>query len=92
MTSLAASGPRWDSDKPAREAAARTVDQVQEVTAMSEPTASPDAVDRASAAYWTPTGPDTLLAGAEPLREDESFAIPDLTNIEWEAFARALNE
>jgi len=72
--------------------AARTVEQVQEVTAMSEPTASPDAVDRASAAFWSPTDLDTLLTGAEPLREDESFAIPDLTDTEWEAFSRALNE
>ncbi len=59
---------------------------------MSEPTASPDAVDRASAAFWSPTDLDTLLVGAEPLREDESFAIPDLTDAEWEAFARALHE
>ena len=92
MTSLAASRPRWDSGKPSSGAAARTVDQVQEVTAMSEPTASPDALDRASAAFWSPTDLDTLLTGAEPLREDESFAIPDLTDTEWEAFARALNE
>ena len=59
---------------------------------MSEPTAIPDAVDRASAAFWTPTDLDTLLTGAEPLREDESFAIPDLTDAEWEAFARAPHE
>jgi hypothetical protein len=84
--------PRWDNHKPAREAAARTVDQVWEVIAMSEPTASPAAVDRASAAFWSPTDLNTLLTGAEPLREDESFAIPDLTDTEWEAFSRALNE
>jgi hypothetical protein len=71
---------------------ARTVGQVQEVIAMSEPTASPDAVDRASAAFWSPSDLDTLLTGAQPLREDESFAIPDLTDTEWEAFARALHE
>jgi len=63
-----------------------------EVTAVSEPTASPDAVDRASAAFWSPTDLDTLLTGAEPLREDGSFAIPNLTDTEWEAFSRALNE
>jgi len=68
------------------------VDQVQEVTAMSEPTASPDAVDRASAALWSPTDLDTLPSGAEPLREDESFAIPDLTDTEWDAFVHALHE
>jgi hypothetical protein len=65
---------------------------VQEVVAMSEPTASPDPVDRASAAFWSPTDLDTLLTGAEPLREDESFAIADLSVEEWEAFARALQE
>jgi hypothetical protein len=41
---------------------------------MSEPTARPDAVDRASAAFWSPPELDTLLTGAEPLREDESRA------------------
>jgi hypothetical protein len=65
---------------------------VQEVVAMSEPTASPDAIDRASAAFWSPTDLETLLAGAEPLREDESFAIADLSAEEWGAFARALQE
>jgi hypothetical protein len=65
---------------------------VQEVVAMSEPTASPDAIDHASAAFWSPTDLDTVLTGVEPLREDESFAIVDLTVEEWEAFARALQE
>jgi hypothetical protein len=65
---------------------------VQEVVAMSEPTATPDAIDRASAAFWSPTDLDTLLTGAEPLREDESFAIVVLSVEEWEAFARALQE
>lgn len=59
---------------------------------MPEPTASPDAVDRASAAFWSPTDLETLVSGAGPLREDESFAIPDLTDEEWDAFARALHE
>ena len=62
------------------------------MTAMSEPTASPDAVDRASAAFWSPTDLNTLLTRAEPLRKDESFAIPDLTDAEGEAFSRALHE
>ena len=59
---------------------------------MQETGASPDAVDRASAAFWSLTALDALLTAAEPLREDESFAIPDLTYAEWEAFARALHE
>ena len=56
-----------------------------------EPTAGTDAIDRASAAFWQPVGPDQVV-GAEPLSADESFAIPDLTDDEWEAFARALHE
>jgi hypothetical protein len=59
---------------------------------MSEPTATPDATDRASAAFWSPTDLETLPPCAEPLREDESFAIVDLSVEEWEAFARALQE
>ena len=59
---------------------------------MSDPPAIPAAVDLASATFWSPTDLDTLLTGAEPLREDESFAIPDLTDAEWEAFARAPHE
>ncbi len=59
---------------------------------MPEPGASPDAVDRASGAFWSPTDLDALLSYAEPLREDAPFAIPDLTDAEWEAFARALTD
>lgn len=59
---------------------------------MSEPTASPDAIDRASAAFWQPADLDNQVKGAEPLRDDESFAITDLSDDEWEAFTRALRE
>jgi hypothetical protein len=55
----------------------------------TEPTAGPDAIDRASAAFWQP---DTQVLGAEPLTADESFVIADLTDDEWEAFVRALHE
>lgn len=58
----------------------------------TEPTAGADAIDRASAAFWQPVDLDTEVLGAEPLSADESFAIPDLTDDEWEAFARALHE
>ena len=58
----------------------------------TEPTAGADAIDRASAAFWQPVEHDTQICGAEPLTAEESFAIPDLTDNEWEAFARALHE
>jgi hypothetical protein len=58
----------------------------------TEPTAGADAIDRASAAFWQPADLDTQVLGAEPLTSDESFVIADLTDDEWEAFARALHE
>ena len=58
----------------------------------TEPTAGADAIDRASAAFWQPADIDAQIPGAEPLTADESFAIPDLTDDEWKAFARALHE
>jgi hypothetical protein len=58
----------------------------------TEPTAGADAIDRASAAFWRPDELEAQVRGAEPLSADESFAIPDLTGDEWEAFARALHE
>jgi hypothetical protein len=64
----------------------------QEVVMTTEPTAGADAIDRASAAFWQPADLDTQLRGAEPLTADESFVIADLTDDEWEAFARALHE
>lgn len=57
----------------------------------TEPTAGADAIDCASAAFWQPADLD-IRVSAEPLTADESFAIPDLTDDEWEAFARALHE
>jgi hypothetical protein len=63
---------------------------MQEMVAMSEPKESPAAVDRASAGFWSPADLETLLTGAQPFREDESFAIVDLSADGWGAFARAL--
>lgn len=57
----------------------------------TEATAGADGIDRANAAFWQPADRDLVL-GVEPLGADESFAIPDLTDDEWEAFARALHE
>ncbi len=56
----------------------------------TEPTAGADAIDRASASFWRASELDSLLRGTQPLTADASFAIPDLTDDEWEAFARAL--
>jgi hypothetical protein len=64
----------------------------QEVVMTTEPTAGADAIDRASEALWQPADLDTQVLGAEPLTADESFVIADLTDDEWEAFARALHE
>lgn len=58
----------------------------------TEPTADADAIDRAAAAFWQPDELDTRIRGAEPLSADESFAIPGLTDDEWEDFERALHE
>ena len=58
----------------------------------TEPTAGADAIDRASAAFWQPGDIAAEVLGAEPLTAEESFAIPDLTDDEWEAFARTLHE
>jgi hypothetical protein len=32
------------------------------------------------------------MAKTEPLSDDESFEIPDLTDEEWDAFVRAIHE
>ncbi len=56
----------------------------------TEPTADADEIDRAGASCWQAAELDSQVRGAEPLTADESFAIPDLTDDEWEAFARAL--
>lgn len=59
---------------------------------MSEPTAPADDVDEASARFWRTPTLGELMGGVEPLRADESFAIPDLTDHEWAEFTRALHE
>ncbi|TDO57442.1 hypothetical protein EV651_111168 [Kribbella sp. VKM Ac-2571] len=59
---------------------------------MSEPTPAPDAVDPADASYWQRQNLEDLLRDSEPLREDESFEIPDLADDEWDRFVRAIHE
>lgn len=55
----------------------------------TEPSAGADAIARASAAFWQPADLDTQVLGAEGLTADQSFVNADLTDDEWEAFARA---
>lgn len=59
---------------------------------MSEPVVAPDALDAASASFWSWSGVDEVMAGAVPFREDESFEIADLTDDEWDVFVRAIHE
>lgn len=42
--------------------------------------------------FWRVHTTDDLFAGAKPLGQDESFAIEDLTEPEWETFWAAINE
>jgi hypothetical protein len=49
-------------------------------------------VDRADASYWRGRDLEDLLRGTKPLREDESFEIPDLGDDEWDRFVRAIHE
>ena len=59
---------------------------------MSEPVPTPDAIEQANSLFWNPPTLEELVADLEPLRSDESFDIPDLTDEEWEEFLAALHE
>ncbi|MFI7063068.1 hypothetical protein ACIBL3_18945 [Kribbella sp. NPDC050124] len=59
---------------------------------MSEPTSAPDAIEHADASYWHAQSLEQIGGGTEPLSEDESFEIPDLTDDEWDRFVRAIHE
>jgi hypothetical protein len=59
---------------------------------MPDSAAKPDAIDHADAAFRNPPSLEELVAGLEPLRPEESFNIPDMTDEEWEEFVAALNE
>jgi hypothetical protein len=52
----------------------------------------PDSIDQANALFWNPPRLEELAADLEPLRPDESFDIPDMTDEEWEEFVAALRE
>jgi len=59
---------------------------------VSESSPAPDAIDQASASFWSPPSLDELMADVAPLSADEDFSIQDLTDQEWEVFADALHE
>lgn len=59
---------------------------------MSEPSPTPDALDRANAAFRRGQELEQAAGGAEPFRRDESFEIADLTDEEWAAFEAAIRE
>ena len=52
----------------------------------------PDAIDDADAVFRNPPTLAELVADLEPLRSDESFDIPDMTDEEWAEFVAALHE
>lgn len=59
---------------------------------MEDRVHKPDAIDQADAAFRNPPTLEELVAGLEPLRPDESFDIPDVTDEEWAEFVAALHE
>lgn len=60
------------------------------MTKSIEPTSTEQPFDRGE--FWREHSVADLFANARPLREDESFAIEDLTEDEWEPFWAAINE
>lgn len=52
----------------------------------------PDAIDEADAMFRNPSTLAELVADLEPLRSDESFDIPGMTDGEWAEFVAALHE
>jgi hypothetical protein len=59
---------------------------------MPEPVPSHDEIERASLAFRSAPGLDTLMADVAPFAPDERLAIEDLTDDEWQAFLDALDE
>ena len=56
------------------------------------PSRKPDAIDQADAQFARSLTLEELVADLEPLRPDETFDIPDMTDEEWEEFVAALHE
>jgi hypothetical protein len=59
---------------------------------VSHPTPVPDSIDEANANFGRHHNLESIMAGAEPLHEDESFEIPDITGDEWAVFEQAIHE
>lgn len=59
---------------------------------MANPAPKPDAIDQANDLFWNPPTLAELVADLQPLRAEESFAIPDMTDAEWDEFVAALHE
>lgn len=59
---------------------------------MEDRAHKPDAIDEADAMFGRSITLEELIADLEPLRPDESFDIPDMTDEEWEAFLASLHE
>jgi hypothetical protein len=59
---------------------------------MEDRAHKPDAIEQANTLFWNPPTLEELVADLEPLRPDESFDIPDITDAEWEEFVAALHE
>jgi hypothetical protein len=55
---------------------------------MSEP----DPMEQADASFRQHKDLEEVAGGKTPIGEDESFAIPDLTDEEWDRFNRAIDE
>lgn len=58
---------------------------------MAQPKPDKDLLDIATEAYWSPSTLNEQLSHVKPWTEQENFAIPDLTDQEWETFAKALH-
>lgn len=59
---------------------------------MPEPAATNDHIEQANVQFWTPPSLEELMADVAPLKADEHFGIPDVTDEEWDVFVAALDE
>jgi hypothetical protein len=63
---------------------------VEEVIVMEQPQQSE--VLPEAAWFWQARSLDEVMADARPFSAEESYAIEDLTDEEWDAFTAALTE
>jgi hypothetical protein len=59
---------------------------------MPDPVPKPDPIDEALARSWQPQTLEELTAGVPVLESWDQLDIPDLTDEEREAFAKALDD